>query len=290
MRLIRGACSVGGALLTVVTGEEAGQASLDVSRVRQEAAMAVLETVVWKYERVRDGQRTELDLIGAIHLADRAYYEALNLRFRAYDAVFYELVAGASTLRAITQRAPQPQASPATGINQIYAHYQSALGLALQNEHLDYRPANMIHADMTREVFEQALQEAGEDVLSSAGLVPARALAQIDQRILMRCLITGDAVRLKHEVMAALVSMNASLHSAGETSVTIHARNAVALEILEQGILQDATLHQVALFYGGSHLPDLHQRLVAAGWRRTAVEWLPAWTVPLPLGAHVVRH
>ena len=33
-----------------------------------------------------------VDAIGAIHIADKKYYQALNRQFRKYDALCYELV------------------------------------------------------------------------------------------------------------------------------------------------------------------------------------------------------
>src|SRR6218665_1875117 len=33
-----------------------------------------------------------VDLVGAVHIADKAYFENLNERFKKYDAVLYELV------------------------------------------------------------------------------------------------------------------------------------------------------------------------------------------------------
>ena len=38
-----------------------------------------------------------VDLIGAVHVGEKAYYEALNKQFEDYDAVLYELVAPEGT-------------------------------------------------------------------------------------------------------------------------------------------------------------------------------------------------
>ncbi len=35
----------------------------------------------------------QVDLIGAVHIAHREYFQLLNKKFRNYDAVLYELVA-----------------------------------------------------------------------------------------------------------------------------------------------------------------------------------------------------
>ncbi len=40
----------------------------------------------------------QVDLIGAVHIADPAYYEKLNERFKHYDVLLYELVAPEGTV------------------------------------------------------------------------------------------------------------------------------------------------------------------------------------------------
>ena len=46
---------------------------------------------------LQTGAGTTVDLIGAVHIGDRAYYQQLNRRFRQYDALLYELVAPEGT-------------------------------------------------------------------------------------------------------------------------------------------------------------------------------------------------
>ena len=40
----------------------------------------------------------KVDLIGAVHIADDAYYQELNQRFDAYDSVLFELVGDPKSL------------------------------------------------------------------------------------------------------------------------------------------------------------------------------------------------
>jgi len=66
------------------------------TRFEEDATGARLQTGVGSY-RNRDG--VMVDLIGAIHIADKAYYERLNRRFTRYDAVLYEMVGGSREKR-----------------------------------------------------------------------------------------------------------------------------------------------------------------------------------------------
>jgi hypothetical protein len=51
-----------------------------------------LQTAIVRF--AGSGEQTfVVDLVAAVHYADRGYFERLNRRFRDYDAVLYELVA-----------------------------------------------------------------------------------------------------------------------------------------------------------------------------------------------------
>jgi hypothetical protein len=62
----------------------------DFIRVDEDAKAARLQTAVTRYEK--DG--ASVDLIGAVHIADAAYYKGLGERFEGYQAVLYEMIGG----------------------------------------------------------------------------------------------------------------------------------------------------------------------------------------------------
>src|SRR5688500_20246754 len=59
-------------------------------RVEERDAATELQTAVVKFTK----GDTEVELVGAIHIADLKYYEALNRRFEGYEAVLYEGIGG----------------------------------------------------------------------------------------------------------------------------------------------------------------------------------------------------
>ena len=61
----------------------------DYTRFAEDANGAQLQTGVATF-RNKDG--VTVDLIGAIHIADLAYYQKLNARFTRYEALLYEMV------------------------------------------------------------------------------------------------------------------------------------------------------------------------------------------------------
>src|SRR5579885_588658 len=69
---------------------------LRVKRDKHDTPVA-LETAVVRYVP-RDGAAgITVDLIAAVHVGDKAYYEALNKQMEQYDVLLYELVAPEGT-------------------------------------------------------------------------------------------------------------------------------------------------------------------------------------------------
>ncbi len=57
-----------------------------------------LETAIVSFGPAKpDASNVRVDLVAAVHIADKSYYQELNKRFAGYDAVLYELVAPEGT-------------------------------------------------------------------------------------------------------------------------------------------------------------------------------------------------
>ncbi|KAG7373057.1 hypothetical protein IV203_033781 [Nitzschia inconspicua] len=69
-----------------------------------------------------------------------------------------------------------------------------------------------------------------------------------------------------------------SSSSSSAWSLLVTERNDHALQVLEQTLEQPDT-NSVALLYGSSHCPDLHQKLVQRGFSPTVSTWRTAWSV-----------
>jgi hypothetical protein len=99
-----------------------------------------------------------VDLVGAVHIADRGYYEQLNKDFQSYEAVLYELVAA--------EGARIPQGGPDEEDRHPVSQLQGGMKELLQLEHqlavVDYTRENLVHADMSPEEFAQSMKDRGE--------------------------------------------------------------------------------------------------------------------------------
>jgi hypothetical protein len=129
-------------------------------RVRRDdrGVAQALEIAVVRFVPVEGNSQVYVDLVGAVHIADRAYYEALNKEFKSYDAVLYELVAPEGT------RIPQggPETKDRHPVSQLQGGMKDLLQLEHQLAVIDYTRENLVHADMSPEEFAQSMKNRGE--------------------------------------------------------------------------------------------------------------------------------
>ncbi|WP_156345122.1 hypothetical protein [Verrucomicrobium spinosum] len=83
--------SVGVPSATEVAPAVQAPAGTDFVRFVEDDAGARLQTGIASY---RNKEGLVVDLIGAIHVADQAYFEKLNAAFKGYEVVLYEMVGG----------------------------------------------------------------------------------------------------------------------------------------------------------------------------------------------------
>jgi hypothetical protein len=233
-----------------------------------------------------------LDLVGAVHIGDKAYYDALNERFKRYDAVLYELVGGPMPKVKPSQeeRAAASSGSSLAWVGKMHETLKRTLELSSQMDEVDYSSDHFIHADMSLEAFQKAKQAKNESFLGlmvKAWLVQSELEAQGkssqtgDLAQLMAILLSGDSATELKRMIGSQFHMVEELVTGiegSEGSVIIGARNDVALKVLVEQLRTDKK--KFAIFYGAAHLPDMEKKLLAAGWKKQSSEWLKAWDIP----------
>ncbi len=129
-------------------------------RFSETDSQALLETASVKYTHP-DG--TTVELIGAVHIADKPYYKTLNDQFKKYDALLYEMVGG-------DPENPPSKEDLQSNKNNLMRTLQSSFGrmmkLDFQLDHIDYTAKNFVHADMSYETFTKRQKAKGENLLS----------------------------------------------------------------------------------------------------------------------------
>ncbi|MBL9129616.1 MAG: hypothetical protein JNG86_00345 [Verrucomicrobiaceae bacterium] len=259
--------------------------STDYVRFVEEDEGDALETAVVRFE---SPQKVVVDLVGAIHIADKSYYDALNTRFRGYEAVLYELVGP-----PMHQREKGKMVEGGEGLQWVgtmQAKMRDTLKLEGQLASIDYSAKNFVHADMSWKQFEKTREKKQESFLKlylklwQAQTAAGQDSAQSDAAalaMLFNMLTKKDtSMELKRGLASQMDAVEALMGGveAGEGTVIVGERNRVAFEVLDKQIA--AGKKNLAIFYGAAHLPDMEKRLYARGFKRVKEEWLRAWWMP----------
>ncbi|MFO0913740.1 MAG: hypothetical protein U0795_12340 [Pirellulales bacterium] len=232
------------------------------------------------------GGELQVDLVSAVHLGDKPYYEELNQRFAKYDAVLYELVAPEGTRI--------PRGGPGSSRHPLGAAQQGmggALDLTFQLEEVDYTPAHFKHADLSPEEFAESMKQKDESVLKMVFKAMGHAMATqtsstngaADAKMLAAMLADNRPLEMKRvmaEQMANLELATSVFDSPGGSTL-ISVRNQRAIDVLAREVADGR--RKVAIFYGGAHMPDMAAKLQQA-WPLVAQqpEWLTAWNLAEP--------
>jgi hypothetical protein len=271
-------------VLLAATAAAGAPAADGFARILRDAGGAPLafQTAIVSYVPADgDGDYT-VDLIGAVHVADAAYYAALNERFAGYDALLYEMVVP-------EEGAPEPGDAGAGGagglgiISRVQMGLRDMLGLSFQLEEIDYGAPNFVHADLSTRTLKESMRERNESlyvyfwriVFASMDQYAKDPLGLRDWEIMAAMVRGGDALRLAvaEEMLASIASGDVFGDENG--SAIIAARNEHAVGVLRRQI--DAGTRRIGIFYGVAHMPDFERRLAELGLERAGVEWVDAW-------------
>lgn len=238
-------------------------------------------------ERGKHGKpSSEVDLVGAVHVAEPEFFAALNKQFDAYDAVLYELVApeGTRPSRDSGSSSGSPISTLQTALTQI-------LNLQFQLEGIDYHRPNMVHADLSPEEFSKAMRDRGETVWSmflrmlvySSVQQSKNGSGSSDLEVLMALLDKNRSLALKRVMAKQFEDLGGAILviDGPKGSALIRDRNTKALDVLRREL--NAGKRKVAIFYGAGHLPDLAKRLADEfGMKPVEKVWLRAWDMSEP--------
>jgi len=229
------------------------------------------------------GKPVEVDLIGAVHIGDIAYYRDLNERFKKYDALLYELVAPEGTV--VQKGRGTSNAHP---VGAMQNAIKSLLELDHQLEYVDYTPTNFVHADMSPAEFAKSMEDRNESFLQMYFRLMGQAIAHQSELgeadgnsdlDLFSALFAKDRPRRLKIVLAKQLSEMESLmisFGGDQGSAIISERNKKALGVLKKELT--AGKKHIGIFYGAGHLNDMDARLRKDfGLEPVSITWLTAW-------------
>ena len=285
-----GAITIDGqAALPATTAVAAQEPASELKFIRvnkdERGVVQSLETSVVSFESA-DG-KTRVDLIGAVHIADKPYYEQLNRLFGTYDHVLYELVAPEGT------RVPRGGSTPQHPVGKLQTGMKSMLDLSFQLDEIDYTVPRLVHADLSPEEFSRKMKERGESffqiLLRAIGQASSQAQTgggASDADLFMALFAADRPLRLKRILAEQFEDLESQMNvfSGPDGSTLITERNKRALEVLQKRInLGD---NRLAIFYGAGHMSDMAERLQRDfNMHITETRWLRAWdlTTAMPV-------
>ena len=246
-----------------------------------------LETSVVRFTP-KEGDHPVVDLVGAVHVGDKEYYDQLNQEFKNYDAVLYELVAAPGA----NVPGKRDKAKAESGVSFLQRAIKSALKLEFQLDEIDYTRANFVHADMSPSEFSATMQKRGENIFTMIRQMMAASMKQQmaggkqpnDLQLIGALLASDDGVALKRIAAEQLGNLEVMSEAMGgkEGSTIITERNRKALEVLRERI-DEGKAKTFGIFYGAGHFPDMEERLVKEfGLVRRTERWVTAWKMPDP--------
>ncbi|MDX1925231.1 MAG: hypothetical protein SFV81_01860 [Pirellulaceae bacterium] len=238
-----------------------------------------LQTAVVKYKSdSKETEGVEVTLIGAVHIAEKSYYQDLNKLFTEYDALLYEMVSDPKQVPEPNQRGSSPVSSVQVGMKDM-------LELTFQLDEVDYKAKNFVHADMSPEEFFDSMNKRKEGVFKmflrsvGSGLAMQGSGKSNDLDVLTAMLSEKRSSGLKRAMAEQFEMMDgqmAALQGDDGRSTLITERNAKAFKVLGEQI--KAGKKKIGIFYGAGHLEDMHQRLLD-DFRMQPIEtkWMDAW-------------
>ncbi len=246
-----------------------------------------LDTSITRYELTNDdGKTVHVDLIGAVHIGEKEYYQQLNKEFEKYDSMLFELVAPEGTVIPKGGRGEEEAQSVTNPVAAIQKGMQSLTELEFQLNHIDYTKDNFVHADMSPEEFSQSMEDNGESisgyVLKAIG--QAMAMQQAGKgkdptlSIALAMFSKNKVLRIRRSLAEQIHNMESGMiiFEGKNGSTIIDHRNAKCMDVLRREIAAGET--KIGIFYGAGHLMDMERRLISDFQAtRGGQHWLAAW-------------
>ena len=155
-----------------------------------------------------------VDLIGAVHVGTKEYYQALNKRFKSYDAMLYELVADPSANKP-DKRADRGGFNP---LGAMQTGMKDVLDLKFQLDEVDYSPSNFVHADISGEDFLEDMSQRGDSFIGLFARMMGAGLAaqntkkgSTQQTEMIAAALAKDTLKLRRVMADQFESMDGQM-------------------------------------------------------------------------------
>ena len=246
-----------------------------------------LETAIATYTNDK-GQVVEL--VSAVHVGERKYYQTLDKRFAGYDSLLYEMV------KPKNAPAPLPGQRSDSMISAFQMLLKDVLELEFQLDAVDYQAKNFVHADLDAETFTRLQSERGENLFTLMLRTMLDELSRPTQapEVTLTELIVAftSPDRARHLKMMLgrqfedIEKKVAGFEGPGG-SVILGERNRKAVAVIKERVAKGEK--KIGLFYGAAHMAGIEKDLKEMGFKRTGTEWVTAWDMTPQDGDIVIK-
>lgn len=242
----------------------------------------------------RNASGATVDLIAAVHIADKSFFDGLEQTFSGYDALLYEMVKPRDAVLTSAGPATHPASRAARGsrtlgwVGTMQRFLKDKLELSFQLEEIDYSKPNFVHADLDSETFQQMQADRGESLVKMMIQQMIREMAnpsaspsaQLDLTALVQALQSPDRARqLKLVLARQFGAMDEALTAleGPNGSVILTERNRAAMKVL--AVRLEAGDRKLGIFYGAGHFKGMEKILTQDMGFKQAGEpvWHTAW-------------
>lgn len=253
-------------------------------RITETEERAQLQTAVTTYTK----GESSVTLIGAIHIADEAYFQSLNKEFSNYPTLLFELIGGEDVAQTLDGKPDleerEDDGRPTSGLSGLYGSLAKLMQLVEQLEYIDYTKENFVHGDLTMEEHDKLTEGKDIDILAfslqtsaKTSEITGKAFGGMDMGLVTRALLSGDGSLLKLQYMKLMDQGDESAAALTGKNLIIGDRNDKCFQVLAKHQKEGAK--KIGIFYGAAHFPDMEKRLLADGFERTEHRWLTAWDI-----------
>lgn len=242
----------------------------------------------------------DVDLVGAIHIAEPGYYRQIQARLDRADLVLYEKV--------IDERIEDLDPATVAEAQQrsAYGRLASSLGLVMQTSGIDYAKPHFRRSDLTLQqmfaMLEREIESGGDEGAAAEAHASMKRLKRMlgGSSILLNgtlWLVSGSRT-LQSRVRLDMMTLGMPggdepdmlLDSPRLQQLIEDNRNEHVIRDLQTVLREPKPRRRIAVFYGAAHLADLEKRLRSMGYRPTGpVDWHPAVT-SRPHAEGIPRH
>jgi hypothetical protein len=234
------------------------------------------------------GQGPEVELLGAIHVGEPAYYQQLQKRMDAAECVLYEGI-GDET-KAQKKLTPKEKAKKLAGTP--YQKLADFTGLSHQDLNIDYKRKHFENCDLTIQQMRAILD--AEVALGGQGAVDAkRAIKEfsrtnnilVGNSMLFNLMFWAAGLNFNKAGLRLMVAVSACenyqladpLLSPRVDRLAVEDRNNHVIKELSHRLKKRPKVKKILVFYGAAHLPGMEKSLIDLGYVPSGpVKWLGA--------------